>query len=80
MELAGKTVLVTGATGLLGGATVGQLLNRGDVRVRIFARDAVKVQKFDGCPLEAMLGDITDRDRVREAVAGCDVVIHSELP
>jgi nucleoside-diphosphate-sugar epimerase len=79
MELTGKRILVTGATGLLGGATVDQLVGRGEVTVRVFARDPKKLCRFDGHPVEVVIGDITDPVRVNEAVDGCDVVIHSVM-
>ena len=79
MDLKGKRVLVTGATGLLGGATVDQLVQRHEVTVRVFARNPDKLSRFAGDPLEVQIGDITDRESVRRAVAGCDVVIHSVM-
>ena len=79
MKLNGKTVMVTGATGLLGGAVVRMLLSRGDVHVRAFARDRHKAGMFQDDPVQVSIGDVTERDTVRRATAGCDVVIHSVM-
>lgn len=79
MELKGKRILVTGGTGLLGAATVKVLIQRGDVDVRVFARNEKKAKMFADDPVEIAMGDITDRSSVRRAVEGCDVVIHSVM-
>ena len=79
MKLNGKTVMVTGATGLLGGAVVRMLLARGGVHLRAFARDRQRADIFADDPVEISLGDIIDRDAVSRAMAGCDVVIHSVM-
>lgn len=79
MELAGKRVLATGATGLLGAATAELLTRRGDVNLRLFVRDRRKAEMFRDGPAEIVLGDITDSSSVDRAVAGCDVVIHSVM-
>ena len=77
MKLRGKRVMVTGATGLLGAATLRMLIDRGGVDLRAFARDRLKAEMFRDDPVEIVLGDVTDRESVRRAVVGCDVVIHS---
>jgi 2-alkyl-3-oxoalkanoate reductase len=77
MALAGKTVLVTGATGFLGGALVEQLSQEG-VRVRALARNPQKtkrIEKLSG--VEIVLGDMTDADAMHEAMRGCEIVFHS---
>ncbi len=79
MNLYGKTVMVTGATGLLGGAVVRMLLARGGVHLRAFARDRQKADRYADDPVQVSLGDIIDRDAVRRSTAGCDVVIHSVM-
>ena len=79
MDLAGARVLVTGATGLIGGRVVDQLIDWSGVTVRIFARNPAKIHRFDGYVVETVIGDITDPDCVRRAVHGCDVVVHSVM-
>ena len=79
MVLAGKRILVTGATGLLGAATAENLLRRESVDLRVLVRDQQKAEMFGNGPAELVLGDITDANCVRRAVHGCDAVIHSVM-
>ena len=79
MTLQDKTVMVTGATGLLGAATLRLLMQQGRMKLRACARDREKVGMFADDPVQTSVGDITDRDAVRRAMAGCDVVIHSVM-
>jgi len=67
-------VLVTGASGYLGGRIAARLAERGHV-VRGFVRDATR---WIDRPLtvEPVGGDIVDAASVRRAIAGCDAVVH----
>ncbi len=69
------TTLVTGASGFLGGALVGELLRRRE-KVRVLARDRVKARGRCGESVEVVEGDITDIDAVRQAVGGAATVYH----
>lgn len=83
MALADKSVLVTGADGFIGSHLVESLVGMG-ARVRAF----VLYNSFnswgwlDHAPadvrhsIEVVAGDIRDPHGVRQAVAGCDVVMH----
>jgi len=62
-------VLVTGASGNLGGATARALAARGD-RVTVLQRRPA------GLALPEVLADVADADAVRTAAAGQDVVVH----
>lgn len=64
------TVLVTGASGLLGGAVAAGLVTEGH-EVRTFQRRASGVTGV----VDAR-GSLTDPGAVEEAVAGCDAVVH----
>jgi 2-alkyl-3-oxoalkanoate reductase len=76
MTLAGKTVLVTGATGFLGGALTTRLSNEG-VHVRALARNLEKAKRIEKLPgVEIAHGDITNFEQVQTAANGCEVVFH----
>src|SRR6476620_725972 len=64
------TVLVTGATGDTGGATVEQFLARGR-RVRALAhREDARSERLQELGAEVVFGDFLDRDAIRAAVQG----------
>jgi UDP-N-acetylglucosamine 4,6-dehydratase len=82
MDLSGKTVLVTGGTGSFGTAFIRAVLARHDVAsIRVFSRDELKQSELEGTirdqRLRLLLGDIRDRDRLRVATRGVDVMIHA---
>jgi uncharacterized protein YbjT (DUF2867 family) len=65
-------VLVTGATGTVGGEVVKALLERG-ADVRAFTRRQPKLGTFPGA-VEIALGDLTDPVSVAEAIKGVDAL------
>lgn len=67
-----KKILVTGASGCIGGYVVTELINRGH-RVRGFDIRPPR-QTMPG--LEVQVGDLADRDAVDQAVNGMDTVVH----
>ena len=81
-----KTVLITGGTGTLGQALVHHLLDGGQQpkKVVVLARDEVKQRVMKRCwpdplggTLRYFIGDVRDVDRLRQAFAGVDYVIHT---
>ena len=72
-------VLVTGATGFLGGALTRRLLADG-ARVRVLARSADKARVLAGLGAEVVTGDITDQAAVGAAVHGATTVYHLAGP
>ncbi|MEW6657743.1 MAG: SDR family oxidoreductase [Thermodesulfobacteriota bacterium] len=73
-----KPVLVTGATGYVGGRLVPRLLDAGH-RVRALARSPYKLQgrAWAGHPLlELAPGDVLDYDSLLQAVQGCRAVYY----
>lgn len=65
-----RTVLVTGASGLLGKAVASLLIERGDT-VRTFQRGPAPLPGT-----EAIAGSVADRAAVDRAITGVDAVIH----
>ncbi|HUY48243.1 MAG TPA: SDR family NAD(P)-dependent oxidoreductase [Streptosporangiaceae bacterium] len=68
-------MLVTGATGFLGSSLARRLLSHG-ARVRVLARSQEKAKPLADRGAQVVAGDITDRDAVRAAVDGAEVVYH----
>lgn len=76
-----KVVFLTGATGMMGGQTLKQLLARNNrFKVRVLARPSEKnraLLKKSMCPaLEVVWGDMNDYDIVKKCVNGSDYVLH----
>ena len=69
------TVFVTGATGVLGRATIPQLLASG-YTVRALARSEENDAAIRALGAEPVRADLFDPDWLREAVAGADAVLH----
>jgi predicted dehydrogenase/nucleoside-diphosphate-sugar epimerase len=68
-------ILITGATGFVGGALARRLLSRGN-RVRALARPNSRVSKLKDLGIEVVVGDAADRTTVDTAVRGTQSVIH----
>ena len=69
-------ILVTGATGFLGGHVAEALSARGD-RVRALVRKTSNRKHLETLPgIELFEGTVEQADRVREAVDGVDAIIH----
>jgi nucleoside-diphosphate-sugar epimerase len=71
-----RSAFVTGATGCIGGALVKKLSQSG-YRTIALVRDlqrAAFLKEFAG--VELVIGDLDARDRMVEAMRGCDVVFH----
>lgn len=70
-------VLVYGATGMVGGAIVGELLDRGH-RVTAASRSGEAPSARPG--LTAVVADVTDRESVRALAPGHDAVVSAVRP
>lgn len=69
------TILVTGATGNVGGQVVAQLRDRGGVRVRALTRDPSRAALPDD--VEVVGGDLSDPESLDAALDGVDAVFLS---
>ena len=69
------TVLVTGATGLVGSHVTRLLVERGD-RVRVTVRDRSRLDNLEGLDVEPVTCDVLDRRAVRRALRGVDRLFH----
>lgn len=67
-------ILVTGGSGVVGGAVVRALLARGE-RVRSLARGDYPALRALG--VDTVRGDLADLETVEHAVVGCDAVVHA---
>jgi len=67
------TVLLTGATGLVGGAVAHALAARGH-RLRVYARASSDVSRLPSA--ELYVGELSDPAALRRALGGCDAVVH----
>ncbi len=68
-------VLVTGATGFIGGAVVRALVHRG-IDVRVLARAGADLQNLQGLTVERVEGDLRDQSSLRKLLAGCRQLYH----
>ena len=75
-------ILITGGTGFFGQAYIARLLNdESNGRICVLSRDEFKQAKlrerFKSSRMRWFVGDIRDRDRLRRAMHGIDIVIHT---
>ncbi len=80
--LNGKTLLVTGATGSFGQQFTEAVLRDSHVKaLRIYSRDELKQhhmsQLFSDERLRFFIGDVRDKERLRRAMHGVDMVVHA---
>jgi UDP-N-acetylglucosamine 4,6-dehydratase len=82
--LDGKSILITGGTGSFGHRYTSTLLDRYNLkRLVIFSRDELKQYEMQmkfkkhNSVMRFFIGDVRDKDRLKEAMRGIDVVIHA---
>jgi len=81
-----KTILITGGTGSFGRACTKRILDQYSPKsLRIFSRDELKQWEMSNSfakhkksnKLRFFIGDVRDKDRLKRALEGCDIVIHA---
>jgi UDP-N-acetylglucosamine 4,6-dehydratase/5-epimerase len=81
--LTGKTVLITGGTGSFGKRCIDILISRcRPAKLIVFSRDELKQHEmkiggYDHPNLRYFIGDVRDKDRLKRAMPGVDIVIHA---
>ena len=68
-------ILVTGATGFVGGQLAAELVRRGHA-VRVLRRASSSLIALEGLEVEHVIGDILEPAAVARAVTGCERVFH----
>jgi len=68
-------VLVTGGTGFAGSHLVSRLVKKGEL-VRVLVRKNSNIDYLKKLNVELCIGDITDKDSIKAALKGVDVVYH----
>ncbi len=76
LELRGKTALVTGATGCIGGRLAERLAAEEGVSVRGMVRNPAKARRLRSAGVDVVVGDLTRPDSLKAAVEGCEIVFH----
>lgn len=85
LDLEGKSVLVTGATGSFGKAFIRHAIEELNVgRLVVFSRDEFKQFELQSIyphskypQLRFFIGDVRDFDRLKRATQGIDIIIHA---
>lgn len=76
-----KIILVTGGTGSFGQAFVREALKCEPKAIRIFSRgeflQTEMKHEFNDNRLEFIIGDVADKQAVRQAMRGADIVVHA---
>ncbi|MFA5341873.1 MAG: SDR family NAD(P)-dependent oxidoreductase [Clostridia bacterium] len=83
MDFTNKVILVTGGSGSFGSNFIRHFLKaRSPRRIRIYSRDEHKQadllsDEYYGGVLDGFIGDVRDKDRLRRAMEGVDIVVHA---
>lgn len=76
VNLQAKHVLVTGATGFIGGRLIERLVQHRGINVRALVRNFAHASRIGRFAVEMVPGEVTNARQVSEATDGCDVVFH----
>ncbi|MEX2543138.1 MAG: NAD-dependent epimerase/dehydratase family protein [Trueperaceae bacterium] len=76
MSLRGRAVMVTGATGFIGGRLIERLVLEEGATVRALVSSYSRCARIARFPVDLIRGDLLDQESVTEAAKGCDVIFH----
>jgi nucleoside-diphosphate-sugar epimerase len=76
MSLAGRRILVTGATGFIGCRLAEKLVLQHGARVRALVRRFRSAARIARLEVDIAHGEVTDPHAVERAMEGCDIVFH----
>jgi nucleoside-diphosphate-sugar epimerase len=74
--LSGRRVLVTGATGFIGGRLIERLVREEGASVRALVRNFANAPRIARFAIEMIPGDLSSAEVLERAATGCDVVFH----
>ena len=74
--LAGRTALVTGAGGFIGGRLVERLVVEHGAAVKVLVRNLAGAARLARFPLTIVRGDVTSPADLETATQGCEIVFH----
>ncbi|MBW8012261.1 MAG: NAD-dependent epimerase/dehydratase family protein [Chloroflexi bacterium] len=72
-----KQVLITGATGFIGGHLARYLVNEGKTKVRVLARNPEKGKWLSDIGVEVVIGDITEIQTLKDVTSDCNIIFHA---
>ncbi len=76
-----RTLLITGGTGSFGNAILRRFLSTDIKEIRVFSRDELKQDNmrtyFKNPKLKFYIGDVRDKNSIRDAVTGVDFLFHA---
>src|SRR5439155_24367624 len=75
-SLQGKRVLVTGATGFIGGRLIERLILEQGAEVVALVHQFRNASRLARFPLSMVGGDVTEAAVVKKAAEGCDAIVH----
>lgn len=81
MNFKNKKLLITGGTGSFGNAVLNRFLDTDIKEIRIFSRDELKQddmrKKYNNAKLKFYLGDVRDKNSIKDAMRSVDYVFHA---